>query len=112
MRKSGLLMVALLLTISPFIGGCATNQPQPEIAQAYKYRGLNELILNSDYNKSLADLTQAIEFNPADTDSYVGRGLVYLKQGNAKAAREDFDKASSLNPELKKILLPLLNSAD
>ncbi|NWF91326.1 MAG: tetratricopeptide repeat protein [Syntrophaceae bacterium] len=97
-----------LLGFYLFLISCATVTPLPEVSKAYHDRGKVKLVLDENYEGAIDDFTKAIEFNPKDADLYVARGLAYLKKGEAGAARGDFNKAVSLNPDLKKILKPFL----
>jgi len=88
--------------------GCASVSSLPELSKAYNDRGRAKLILDEDYRGAVEDFTLAIEFNPEDADLYVGRGMAYLKMGHREAAQKDFDKAASLNSNLKKALRQLV----
>ena len=61
-------------------------------AEAYRLLGLLQ--------KSLGDVESAIGLRSDHALSYVTRGLVLGKMGNARALVRDFKKARSLNPEL------------
>jgi len=106
--KKFIIFAIMAAVLSGLFFGCRTIQP--ELAKAYSDRGRNELIFDN-YKGAIEDFTKAIEFNPEDTDLYVGRGLAYLKNGDNGAAKSDFDKAISLDPSMKKILKPLLSPA-
>jgi Flp pilus assembly protein TadD len=84
---------------------------QPEIAKSYGERGMIKLVANNDYQGAVEDFSIAIGFKPSDPELYVGRGLAYLKYGNNEAAKNDFDKASSLEPRLAGSLRSILDSS-
>ncbi|HQZ24194.1 MAG TPA: hypothetical protein PLD18_02750 [Flavobacterium sp.] len=48
--------------------------------------------------KALALNNEAIRIFPNLSDAYIGRGQVYSRMANAKAAQNDFDKAKQLGP--------------
>lgn len=85
--------------------GCS-SVPLPKVANEFNSRGQAKLVIDEVYQGAIEDFTHAIEFNPHDANSYVGRGIAYQKIGNTKAAREDFEKAVSLNPELAQAIKP------
>ncbi len=97
------------LALSAFITiqiGCSSLAPLPKVANVFSSRGQAKLVIDKDYQGAIEDFTHAIEFDPHDANSYVGRGIAYQKIGNTKAAREDFEKAVSLNPELAQAVKP------
>lgn len=56
-----------------------------------------------DLEKTANDFTQVIrssKLNPIHTDIYINRGIVFLKTGQPEKARDDFNKALSIDPNL------------
>ena len=56
--------------------------------------------MNSQDNRSIEELTQAIELDPTDVDAYHYRGRAYHKKGNYDKAIADYTKSIKLNPKL------------
>ena len=53
----------------------------------------------SEYDKAIADLTEAIRLNPKHAEAYMFRGDTYQKKGNFDQAVADFTAAIRLEPE-------------
>ena len=51
-----------------------------------------------DYDRAIAEYSEAIEINPTDDNAYVCRGNVRAMRGDTAAAMADFAKALELNP--------------
>ena len=97
-----------------FIGiGAALRKADPSaIARAYSDRGIVKLVADDDHKGAIEDFTVAIGYKPSGAELYVERGICYLKIGNRKAAKDDFDKASSLDKNLGASLTSLLGSGN
>src|SRR4051794_2474522 len=52
-----------------------------------------------NYQKALADLNEAISFDPRNARAFVNRGVVHARLGDLAAARRDFEAALRLQPE-------------
>ena len=52
-----------------------------------------------DYNQAISDFTKAVEKDPFDTDSLIGRGEAWQSKGKFKRALSDFKKALSIDPD-------------
>lgn len=65
------------------------------IAQVYYHRGKVHIELE-DYQRGLADLTEAVTLAPHEAEWYATRGSVYSKLNRADEAQEDFDTAAEL----------------
>jgi tetratricopeptide (TPR) repeat protein len=75
----------------------ASADPKKD-ADYFRNRG-NTYISTGDYDKALADFDQAIKLAPESFGSYQGRALAYFKKGITGLARDDYNKALSLNPD-------------
>jgi tetratricopeptide (TPR) repeat protein len=93
----------------------------PDWGHAYGQRGV-ERLRKGDLKGALADLTKAIESHgkqpprPGATDSklaalYLSRGTALLGSGDAHRATFDLNFAVRMDPSLKRLARPLLNSA-
>jgi tetratricopeptide (TPR) repeat protein len=70
---------------------------QPELVpQAYSNRCLAYLQLQQ-YPNAIEDCTQAIQFNPSNTEAYLNLGLVYYRQGNYPKAIAIYESAIEQN---------------
>ena len=65
------------------------------LAQVYYHRGTVHIELG-DYQRALADLTEAITLAPHEAGWYDARGLVHAKLNRADEAQQDFDKAATI----------------
>ena len=52
-----------------------------------------------DFDKAIADYTQAIRLDPKDAEAHFGRGCSYSKKGDHDKAIADFTDAIRLNPK-------------
>jgi tetratricopeptide (TPR) repeat protein len=62
---------------------------QPVSAADYARRG-NGYLNRSDYDRAIADYTQAIALAPGDFSAHAGRGLAYHFKGDKDRAAADF----------------------
>ena len=62
---------------------------------AYYCRGLI-YHKKGDYDKAVADYTEAIRLDPRDADAYYNRGVVYKYKGETAEAEADFAVAKKL----------------
>ena len=53
-----------------------------------------------DYDRAIADLGKAIEFDPDHAFPYANRGYAYFQKGEYGPAIADFDKAIQIDPDL------------
>ena len=77
----------------------AALEGNPENAFAiYQNRGAMYLAVNK-YAEAMADYTKAVELNPADERSYLGRGQAEIYLGQWDGAIADLSKAIELQPD-------------
>ncbi|MEJ7616516.1 MAG: tetratricopeptide repeat protein [Pyrinomonadaceae bacterium] len=55
-------------------------------------------------DRSIVDLTKAIEIDPAHAKAYGARGVALLIQGREAEGKRDFDLAIKLNSDLAELL--------
>ena len=72
---------------------------QPENAQAYYSRGF-AYREKGDFDKAIADHTEAIRLNPKYASAYHNRGTTYSKKGDHDKAIADYTEAIRLEPEI------------
>jgi tetratricopeptide (TPR) repeat protein len=68
-------------------------------ANDYRGRGSAHAV-TGQYDKALADYTEAIRLNPKDVDAFCNRGLTYEKKGQYNKAIADHTEAIRLDPKL------------
>jgi tetratricopeptide (TPR) repeat protein len=66
-------------------------------AQAHQARAMAWYQLQ-DYDRAIADYTQAIAIDPKYIQAFYGRGLSWERQGKLQNALEDFQYFVSVNP--------------
>jgi len=54
-----------------------------------------------NWDKAIAEYTEAIKLNPNYTDAYTSRGAAYLEKGNIDLARADVNSALKIDPNNK-----------
>ena len=72
----------------------------PKYFEALNWRG-KAYAAKRDYNRAIADYTEAIRFDQIYVDAYNNRGLAYKAQGRKAEAIADFRKAQSIDPSDK-----------
>ena len=65
---------------------------------AYYYRGI-AYSSKGDFDKAIADYSQAIEYNPEFPLTYYYRGIAYSKKGEVNQSIKDYTKAIELKPD-------------
>ena len=75
-------------TISCIRASCKRRSDNVARGNAYDDKG--------DYDSAIADLTQAIRFDPKNAHAYYFRGKVYQAKGQRAAAERDFAEAKRL----------------
>ncbi len=71
---------------------------QPSNAKYWNYLSLSLTKTPGGLEEAEKALLEAIKIDPGNADYYVNLGLVHLKSGNKKKARDQFEKALKLNP--------------
>jgi tetratricopeptide (TPR) repeat protein len=69
----------------------------PKNALAFNNRGA-AYNNKSDWDRAIADFTEAIRLDPNYAAPYRHRGFAYMQKGNYAQARTDCNKALQLNP--------------
>lgn len=66
-----------------------------------------EIFTQGNHKKAIATIKKAIELNPNSDDAHVDLGMTYTKMGKTQEARKAFNKATSLNPNMKTVISQL-----
>ena len=88
-----MLLIALLLASATLWA----QQGSPRTAAEYNNRG-NDYLDNGDYDRAIADYTQAIRLDPNDAWAYNNRGSAYYNKGDWDRAIADFTQAVRIDP--------------
>jgi tetratricopeptide (TPR) repeat protein/predicted aspartyl protease len=77
----------------------AAGQPQPQLdAAGYARRG-SASASRRDYARAIADLSRAVELDPAQADYFYERGSAYQSANRPDEALQDFTHAITLRPD-------------
>lgn len=82
------------------IRGEITDRETDFTANTWLDRG-NRSMLNHQYNGAIRAYTEAISLNPRLGQAYLRRGRAYKEVGEYQEARDDFDAARDINPQLE-----------
>ena len=82
------------------ISGCnvVIQETAKNLAAAYFFRGA-AYVARNDFDRAIADYTQAIAINPNDSDYINSRAALYELKNDMPRAMADYDKAIQLNPK-------------
>jgi len=71
----------------------------PKDAAAYIQRG-RDYLNDGDYDRAIADFTQALQLDPNSAAAYFSRGRANKLKGNYEQALADYNEAIRLNPKM------------
>jgi tetratricopeptide (TPR) repeat protein len=91
--------VLLLLLLSAAAAACKGSAPLPPKAVALNAAG-TEALQRGDLETAGARFALALEYHPRFVEALVNQGLVSLKLGNLRRARQLFERAKRLNPDM------------
>ena len=98
MRRTNVLIVAVILFIFWGIIGCATNRLKEERANAHLDVGI-AYIKAGQYTVALKELLEAEKLNPRNPEIHYYLGISYDRKGLPKEAMVEFKKAVDLKPD-------------
>ena len=77
------------------------SEPQEQVWKYKAYLTLGEMAAEQKegYDQALSHYDLALKIFPESGDAYYGRGLIFLKKGDKKQAREALEKAVQLKPD-------------
>ncbi len=75
----------------------AILEAEPQSSAAFLDRGRTYSRLK-EYEKAIADFSEAVKLDPQDFRAFNSRGVVYARAGNYERAVADFTQAMSINP--------------
>ena len=74
----------------------------PNLAYAYRLRGIAYSTHKEDFESAIADFDKAIALSPDDAEAYRARGLAWFLSEEYEKAVADFDSAIALDPDIDK----------
>ena len=80
--------------------GAPTAARDKTVPQSTLRKEIEKLGNQHDYDRTIADCSEAIRLYPQDARSYCDRGLAWWRKGDYDRAIADFDEAIRLDPEL------------
>ena len=92
------LLCAALAGLTALSSPLSAQEPELRDSGAYDIRG-EVYEKNRDYDKAIADYTEAIRLNPKHADAHYGRGTAYRRKGAYGEAIRDFTETVRLNPK-------------
>jgi tetratricopeptide (TPR) repeat protein len=98
MKKTLFALTLALVFVLCAATAFAQTGSNPTTAQGFYNRG-GEYHDKGDYDKAIADYTQAIKLDPKYIDAYFNRGIAYISKGNYDSAIVDLTQTITLEPE-------------
>ena len=82
------------------IGGCnaVIQETAKNLAAAYFFRGA-AYVAKNDFDRAIADYTQAIAIDPTESDYLNSRAAIYEQKSDMTRAMADYDAAIKLDPK-------------
>jgi tetratricopeptide (TPR) repeat protein len=69
-----------------------------DLAQAYVWRGITYIRFKGDWDRAIADFTEAIRLGSKDAGAYAGRAAANIRKGDIDRALPDLNEGLRLNP--------------
>jgi tetratricopeptide (TPR) repeat protein len=89
--------VLLLLTVGVLLAGDDPKTAAEKEGTSHNWKAVG-YIIKCDYDKAVAECTEAIRLDPKNDLPYLNRGSAYSLKGEHDKAVADFDQAIRLNP--------------
>jgi len=70
-----------------------------DLAQVYRSRALNYTLFKGDYDRAIADFTEAIRLDPNSPVAHAVRGASFVRKGDYDRALVDLNEARRLDPK-------------
>jgi len=70
-----------------------------DLAQVYRSRALNYTLFKGDYDRAIADFTEAIRLDPNSPVAHAVRGASFVRKGDYDRALVDLNEALRLDPK-------------
>jgi tetratricopeptide (TPR) repeat protein len=70
-----------------------------DLAQAYLWRGITHSRNTGDWDRAIADFSEAIRLGTKDAGAYAGRAGAYIRKGEIDRALTDLNQALALDPK-------------
>jgi tetratricopeptide (TPR) repeat protein len=69
-----------------------------DLAQAYVWRGITYTRFKGDWDRAIADFTEALRLGSKDPGAYAGRAAAYIRKGDIDRALPDLNEGLRLDP--------------
>ena len=96
-KKAFLFLATAAVLLAVACNKTGLERTAPQTAEDYHARGL-EYLNNEDYNRAIADFTQAKLLDPDDAYAYRKRGSTYIYKGDYDNAITVYTQAIRLDP--------------
>lgn len=70
-----------------------------DLAQAYLWRGITYIRFKGDWDRAIADFTEALRLGSKDPGAYAGRAAAYIRKGDFDRALADLNEGLRLDPK-------------
>ncbi len=70
-----------------------------DLAQAYLWRGITHARNSGDWDRAIADFSEAINLGSRDAGAYAGRAAAYIRKGEIDRALPDLNQGLILDPK-------------
>ncbi len=69
-----------------------------ELAQSYVWRGITYIRFRGEWDRAIADFTEALRLGSKDPGAYAGRAAAYIRKGDFERALPDLNEGVRLDP--------------
>jgi tetratricopeptide (TPR) repeat protein len=70
-----------------------------DLAQSYVWRGITCIRFKGDWDRAIADFTEALRLGSKDPGAYAGRAAAYVRKGDFDRALPDLNEGVRLDPK-------------
>ncbi len=94
LNRKELYLAAVVVLLTPMALSCSNRG-----AAVNSYNQGNAYVEKGEYDKAIAEYTEAIRLDPTDVKTYYNRGLTYRNKGDHDQAIADFTETIRLHPQ-------------
>ena len=70
-----------------------------DLVNAYTWRGITHVRFKGEWDKAIADFSEAIRLDPKNTTAYAGRAASHLRKGNLDRGLADLNEGRRIDPK-------------